>query len=115
MIFLQNLMEAVGLRILLYTDRLNLGVGEMQVDDISAKIRYGRKCKEKYTNQVNQALSGRFLSIFSENCGREISTVFRLSIMHVLAMLVATGCYGFHLLFIEHNSSRITYKKILCL
>ena len=30
------------------TDRLN--PGELQVDDISAKIRYGRKYKEIYTN-----------------------------------------------------------------
>ena len=59
------------------TDRLNLGVGELQVDDISAKIRYGRKYKEIYTNQVNQALSGCFSSIFSENCGRGMSRVFR--------------------------------------
>ena len=38
MIFLQNL-QALGLRMLL-TDRLNLG--ELQVDDVSAKIRYRR-------------------------------------------------------------------------
>ena len=39
MIFLQNLMEAVGLRILLLTDQLNLlNLGEFQVDDISTKI-----------------------------------------------------------------------------
>ena len=44
------------------TDRLNLG--ELQVDDISAKIRYGRKYKEIYTNQVNQALS-RCFPVFS--------------------------------------------------
>ena len=37
------------------TDILNLG--ELQVDDILAKIRYGKKYKEIYTNQVNQALS----------------------------------------------------------
>ena len=49
------------------TDILNLG--EFQVDDISAKIRYGKKYKEIYTNQVNQALSRCFFSIFSENCG----------------------------------------------
>ena len=90
------------------TDRLNLGVGELQVDDISAKIRYGRKYKEIYTNQVNQALSGCFFSIFSENCGRGISTVFRLSIMHVV---VAAGFNEFHFIFKEQNSSRIIYKK----
>ena len=60
------------------TDRLN--PGELQVDDISAKIRYGRKYKEIYTNQVNQFLSRCFFSIFGENCGRRISTVFQLSI-----------------------------------
>ena len=76
------------------TDRLNLG--ELQVDDISAKIRCGRKCKEIYDNQVNQALSRCFFSIFSENCGRGISTVFLLSIMHVL---VAAGFYQFHFIF----------------
>ena len=67
------------------TDRLNLG--ELQVDAIPAKIRYGRKYKEIYTNQVNQVLSRCFFSIFSENCGRGISTVFQLSIMHVLVLL----------------------------
>ena len=60
------------------TDRLN--PGELQVDDISAKIRYGRKYKEIYTNQVNQFLSRCFFSIFGENCGRRISAVFQLSI-----------------------------------
>ena len=48
-------------------DRLNLG--EFQVDDISGKVRYGRKYKEIYTNQVNQTLSRCFFCIFSENCG----------------------------------------------
>ena len=39
MIFLQNLIEAVGLRILLLTDQLNLlNLGGMQVDDTSTKI-----------------------------------------------------------------------------
>ena len=37
------------------TDRLNFGVGEMQVDDISEQIRYVRKYKEIYTNQVNKS------------------------------------------------------------
>ena len=64
------------------TEILNLA--ELQVEDISAKIRYGRKYKEIYINQVNQALSRCFFSIFSEKCGKGISTVFRLSIMHVL-------------------------------
>ena len=64
------------------TEILNLA--ELQVEDISAKIRYGRKYKEIYINQVNQALSRCFFSIFSENCGKGISAVFRLSNMHVL-------------------------------
>ena len=81
------------------TGRLNLG--ELQVDDVSAKIRFGRKYKEMYTSQVNQALSRCFSSIFRENCGRGISTVFRLSIMHVL---VAAGFYEFHFIFKEQNS-----------
>ena len=51
------------------TGRLNLG--ELQVDDVSAKIRFGRKYKEIYTSQVNQALSRCFSSIFRENCGWE--------------------------------------------
>ena len=37
-------METVELRRNIITDRLNLG--ELQVDDISAKIRYGRKYEE---------------------------------------------------------------------
>ena len=80
------------------TGRLNLG--ELQVD-VSAKIRFGRKYKEIYTSQVNQALSRCFSSIFRENCGRGISTVFRLSIMYVL---VAAGFYEFHFIFKEQNS-----------
>ena len=64
------------------TDRLNLG--ELQVDDILAKARYGRKYKEIYANQVNQASSRCFFSIFSKNCGKGMSTVFRQLIMHVL-------------------------------
>ena len=78
MIFLQYLIEAVGLRIFL------LDLGELQVDYISAKIRYCRKYKEIYINQVNQALSRCFFSIFSENYGKGISAVFRLSIMRLL-------------------------------
>ena len=81
------------------TGRLNLG--ELQVDDVSAKIRFGRKYKEIDTSQVNQALSRCFSSIFRENCGRGISTVFRLSIMYVL---VAAGFYEFHFIFKEQNS-----------
>ena len=49
------------------TDRLNLG--ELQVDDILAKIRYGRKYKEIYANQVNQVDA---FSVFSVRIvGRE--------------------------------------------
>ena len=51
------------------TGRLNLG--ELQVVDVSAKIRFCRKYKEIYTSQVNQALSRCFSSIFRENCGWE--------------------------------------------
>ena len=50
--------------------------GDLQVDDISAKNRYGRKYKEIYTNQVNEASSRFFFSIFSENCGKGMSIVF---------------------------------------
>ena len=49
MIFLQNLMKVVGLRIILLT----VNIDELQVDYISENIRYGRKDKEIYTNQVN--------------------------------------------------------------
>ena len=76
--------ESSGIKNII-TNRLNLGLGELQVDDISAKIRYGRKYKEIYTNQVNQVLNGCFFSIFSENYGRGIS-VFLLSIMHVFCI-----------------------------
>ena len=44
MIFLRNLIEAVHLRILLTGQRLNLG--ELQVDDISAK--FTAESTEKY-------------------------------------------------------------------
>ena len=46
MIILQNFVEAVGLKRFIITDRLNFG--ELQVDDISAKISYGRKYEEIY-------------------------------------------------------------------
>ena len=61
MIFLQNVMEAVELCGIV-TDSLNLV--ELQVDDISANIRYDRKYKKIYSNLVNHTLSRR---IFSEN------------------------------------------------
>ena len=50
---------------------------------ITDKLNLGELYKEIYTNQVNQALRRCFFSIFSENCERGISTVFRLSIMRV--------------------------------
>ena len=50
---------------------------------ITDKLNLGELYKEIYTNQVNQALRRCFFSIFSENCERGISTVFRLSIIRV--------------------------------
>ena len=47
------------------TDKLNLG--KLQVDD--TYIRYGRKYKEIYINQVNQVLSRCFFSVFGKNWG----------------------------------------------
>ena len=84
-------------------------VGELQVMIFQQKLGTAESTK-KYIpiSQVNQALSGCFFSIFSENCGRGISTVFRLSIMHVV---VAARFNKFHFIFKEQNSSRIMYKK----
>ena len=79
-------------------DRLN--VGELQVDDISANPKNcGRKYKEICTSQVNKALSSCFFGVFSENCGREISTTFqpRWSCMY----LAAAGFYESLLKFKE--------------
>ena len=42
-----------------------------------------QKVRRNYANEVNQALSRCFFSFFNENLEREISTIFRLSIMHV--------------------------------
>ena len=55
-----------------------------------------QKVRRNYTNEVNQALN-----VFSENLGRGISTIFRLSIMHVSA---AAGFNEFHFKFKEQNS-----------
>ena len=61
MTFLQNFMEA-GSRIKnIMTDRLDLGE---------------RYINKNYTSQVNQALDGCFFRVFSENLGRELSTIF---------------------------------------
>ena len=80
------------------SDRLN--VGELQVDDISAKPKnHGRKYKEIYTNQVNQALSRCFFSVFSKNWGREILVIFRLC--RLCTYFVAAGFYESHLKFKE--------------
>ena len=87
--------ESSGIKNII-TDRLNLR--KLQVNHISAKIRYRRRYKEIYTNQVNQALSRCIFSIFRKNCGREISTVFRMFIMHVL---VAAEFYKFRFVFKE--------------
>ena len=60
-----------------------------------------QKVRRNYTNEVNQALSKCFFSVFSENLGRGISTIFRLSIMHVSA---AAAFNEFHFKFKEQNS-----------
>ena len=69
MIFLQNLME-VGIENIM-TDILDLG-----------GLQVGRYISKNYISQVNQALSKCFFSVFSENLGRGVSTIFQLSIMH---------------------------------
>ena len=58
------------------TDRLNLS--EFQVDNTLAKST-GESTRKYITSQVNQALSRCFFSVFSENWGRWISTIFQLS------------------------------------
>ena len=55
-----------------------------------------QKVQRNYTNEVNQALSRWFFTVFSENLG--ISTIFRLAIMHVA---VAAGFNEFHFKFKE--------------
>ena len=71
MIILQNFVEAVGLKRFIITDRLNFGElqGEFQQKLVTAEST------KKYTNQVNQALSSCYFSVFSENCERGISTI----------------------------------------
>ena len=52
---------------------------------------------KNYTNEVNQTLSRCFFPVFPvRNWGGGISTVFRLSIMHVSA---TAGFYEFHFKF----------------
>ena len=59
------------------------------------------KVRRNYTSEVNPALSRSFFSIFSENLGRGISTIFRLSIMHVSA---AAGFNEFQFKLKEQNN-----------
>ena len=80
-------MEAVGLRILFITDSDRLSLVGLQVDDISTKLR--QKVQRNCINEVNQALSRCFFSAFSENLGRGISTIFRLSIIQQLVGLMS--------------------------
>ena len=61
MIFLQNFMEAGSRSKNIMTDRLDLGE---------------RYISKNYTSQVNQALDRCFFLFFSENLGRELSTIF---------------------------------------
>ena len=64
MIFLQDLMEAVGLRILLLTDQLNLlNLGGLQVEDISSTKITAESTNKFYQWGKNQALS-RYFSVF---------------------------------------------------
>ena len=66
---------------------------------------YQRKLRQKVrrnnTSEINQALRRCFFSVFSDNLARGISTIFRLSIMHVSA---AAGFNEFHFKFKEQNS-----------
>ena len=92
--------ESSGIKNII-TDRLNLG--ELQVDEISGKVRYGRKYKEIYTNQVNQTLSRCFFCIFSENCGGE-GGINSFSTVDHAGVVVVAGFYEFHFIFKEQNS-----------
>ena len=68
------------------TDRLDLG--GLQIE---------RYITKNYTSRVNQALIRRLFSIFSENSGRGVSTIFRLSIM----LHVSAAAVSFHFRFKE--------------
>ena len=62
-----------------------------------------QKIRRNYISEVNQALSRYFFSVFSENLESGISTIFRLSIMHVSAA-AAAGLNEFPFKFKEQNS-----------
>ena len=83
MIFLGELDGSSGIKNI-FTDRLNLG--GLQVDKISPKITAESTKEYIATNQVNQSLIRCFLS---ENLGRGISTIFRLSVW----MYIISSCW----------------------
>ena len=81
MIFLQILMEASsGIEnIIIMTDDNRLDLGGLQIE---------RHINNNCTSQLNQALSRCFFSVFGENLGTGISTIFQLSIMHAFQQLL---------------------------
>ena len=82
MIFLQNLMGAGSEIENIMTDRLDLD--GLQVE---------RYISKNYTSQVSQALSRFFFSVLSENLGRRLSTILRLS--SCMRVSAAAGFYEF--------------------
>ena len=86
MIFLQNLMEA--------------GSGiENTMADINGGLQAERYIGKNYTNQVNQALSRCFFSVFSLGQGDiKYFSTFHYACMQISA---AAGFYEFHFKFKE--------------
>ena len=68
------------------TDRLDLG--ELQVDDKSAKVTTETTMKRISTSQANQVLNRCFSIVFIGNWGRGLPTFFRLSVMHVFCWVL---------------------------
>ena len=62
---------------------MEVGIENIMTDILDlGGLQVGRYISKNYTSQVNQALSKCFFSVFSENLGRGVSTIFQISIMH---------------------------------
>ena len=70
-----------------------------------------QKVRRNYTNEVNQALSRCFFSVFSKNLGRGVSAIFRWSTMHESA---AVGYFNFSCKwYIWRRPFRVFFLKIV--
>ena len=92
--------ESSGIRNII-TFRLNLGVCKLQVDDIPAKIRYGREYKEIYQSGKS-SFKWMFFQYFQWEMWEGDSNSFS-TIDHACTK-VAARFYEFHFIVEEQNS-----------